>query len=629
MSLEDLAGIEISLVSRRAESQHGAAAAVYVITAEDIARSTAQTIPDLLRMVPGFHVAHLNGSKWSVSSRGFGGRFASSLLVMIDGRSIYAPLFSGVYWETRHVMLEDVERIEVVRGPGGSLWGANAVNGIINIVTKNAADTKGGLAGIGAGSELKRSLALRYGGKVGSHGSYRVYGKSMAYDEAVYPDGRTARDGWSHGQLGTRLDWNWDDSQLMLQAKAYATDTAETNTYPFFTPPYNLISKNDEYFHGGSVLGRWNRTLEHGGDLSIQAYYDRSGSTFIDAAETRDTLDIEFQHRLSPRGRHEVTWGGGFRWFKDRMDGSAVAALSPETTTKQLFSAFIQDRISLIEDRLILTLGTKLEHNDFTGFEIQPTARLAWMPTDRQTLWTSVSRAVRTPSVVEERGQLAGFGIPGALFILGGNPGFDSEETMSFEAGYRVRPTDNLNLDFAAFYNHHKSMRSIELGTPEIALFPAPHVNVLSLAQNNLHGNSYGLEFSGTWSPTRWWTLRLNYTLLKMDLALRGGSLDFFSGTVEDSSPEQQVWLGSHFAITEELSADVNFRYVDGIPALGVDNYFTMDLRLSWRPSKALEFTLVGHDLLDAAHLERTPDFLSTFPTEVERGVYGKVTWRF
>lgn len=630
MSLEDLTDIDISSVSKRQEKRSSAAAAVYVITQEDIRRSTAVSLPDLLRMAPGIHVASLDASKRSVSSRGFSGRFANSLLVLVDGRSIYTPLFSGTEWEITDMMLEDIERIEIIRGPGGALWGANAVNGVVNIVTKNAADTQGGLLSLGGGTEYPGFGAFRYGDRTGEHGAYRLHLRYMQRDDAVFDSGGRAADDSMNIRGGGRWDWDWGDSRFTLVADLYGADTSQT----FKIDGRGLLParRQDDvsYFSGGSLLGRWTRNMDSGAQLSLQTYYDHQDSNSFELGESRDTLDFEAQYRMAAQGRHEFMFGAGLRYYDDRTSGTSGVSLDPASNSKLLFSAFVQDRITLLDDELILTLGTKLEHNDFTGVEIQPNVRLAWTPNERHTLWAAVSRAVRTPALVEVAARVESLSFPGVVASLYAGDTFDSEELLAFETGYRVVVSDELQLDFALFYNRYENLRSLELDTPFLELRPfPPHLAIPFRTRNNLEGNTYGFEVALDWLPASWWRIRLNYSLLEMDLDLKPVTLDIVTGATQESSPEQQVFLGSHFDLGKHTELDLYLRYIDRLAALDIEDYLTMDVRVAWKPSDDFEIAIVAHDLLDSAHEEFDSTFVDTVPTQVQRGVYGKITWRF
>ena len=626
MSLEDLTDIDISSVSKRLEKRSDAAAAIHVITQEDIRRSTAVSLPDLLRMAPGIHVASLDASKRSISARGFSGRYANSLLILVDGRSIYTPLFSGTEWEVADMMLEDIERIEIIRGPGGALWGANAVNGVINIVTKSAADTQGGLLSLGSGTEFPGFGAMRYGGGAGEHGAYRLHLRYLQRDES-YVDGTDAADESRDVRGGARWDWDWGDTQFTLLTDLYGADIGQLyeSGSGLLLPSQRL--HHDANLSGGDLLGRWTRSFSGGGELRIQAYFDRSDANRLDLDENRNTADLEVQYQMAARGRHEFMFGAGFRYYDLGTDGNDNTSLSPESHGNRLFSAFVQDRISLREDELVLTLGTKLEHNDFTGVEIQPSARLAWTPGEKHTLWAAVSRAVRTPSLIEEAGRVEIVSFPGVAVALFGDENFDSEQLLAFEAGYRVALSDELEADLALFYNRYDGLRSLELDVP---FFESPFQLAIPFrSRNNLDGKTYGLELGLDWMPATWWRMRLNYSLLEMELDLQPKTIDIVSGGFQESSPEQQVYLSSHFDLGPNTELDLTLRYTDQLSALGIDDYLTADARVAWRPSDDFEFAIVAHDLLAPEHDEYDSRFTSTVASQVQRGVYGKITWRF
>ncbi|MBX3177912.1 MAG: TonB-dependent receptor [Candidatus Hydrogenedentes bacterium] len=630
MSLEELADLEISSVSKRAEPRTGAAAAIFVITQEDIRRSTAVTLPDLLRSVPGLHVASLDANKRSVSARGFSGRYANALLVLIDGRSIYNPLFSGTEWESYDLMLENIDRIEVIRGPGSALWGANAVNGVINIVTKPASDTQGGLLSLGAGTEYRGFGAFRYGAAAGEHGHYRLYLRLLDRDDAVFERGDRAADDALNARGGGRWDWAWDDDRFTLIANLNRSITGQTFEVTSRRVPLPQFRDDDTRVTGADVLGRWTRAYSGGAELRVQAYYDHWHSTGFELDETRDTLDLEIQYRMAALGRHEFMFGGGFRYYDDRTGGSLTTSFSPADQRKRLFSAFIQDRIALAGDALTLTLGAKFEHNDFTGLEIQPSARLAWTPNDRHTLWAAVSRAVRTPSLAEEAARVQALEFPGVTAALYGNRDYDSENLLAFEAGYRVRPAEKLQLDLAVFYNRYENLRSLELGLPFVEVYPLPiHIAIPFHARNNHDAETYGVELAADWRPAGWWRLRAHYSLLRISHDLNARTLDPVSGSVSGSYPRHQAYLASYMNLGHNVDLDAALRYASGLPALAVEEYITLDIRLAWRPHQDFELAIVGHDLLDARHTEFDATFINTVPTQVQRGVYGKLTWRF
>jgi iron complex outermembrane recepter protein len=630
MTIEGLMDIEVTSVSKTSERLQGAAAAIFVITAEDIRRSGAAHIPELFRMVPGLNVARLDSSKWSVSSRGFSDRYAYKLLVLIDGKSVYTPLFSGAIWEVRHVPLEQIEQIEVIRGPGGALWGANAPNGVINIITKQAGDTQGGLLTVGGGTEETGSGSIRYGGSLGEHGRYRLYSSYFARDEGLFDSGRKANDDWQMAQGGFRIDWNLDDDLVTLQGDVYGTDTSQTDNLPYRRAPHSRLRDGNAHYSGGNVLARWERRLANGSTLKLMSYYDYSKNGSVELNTQRDIFDIELQHQFEAGQHHEFIWGLGYRHIEDDTHGTHFASLDPEGRRYRLFSAFAQDTVSLVEDELKLIVGSKFEHNDFTGFEMQPSVRLAWTPNEKHTLWAAVSRSVRTPTRIEHDGQVTSMAFPRILATLVGSRDFHSEDLLAWELGYRVQPVKQLAIDLALFYNEYDDLRTVELARPNIDFLPLPIVLSLPAnARNNMKGETYGAELVLDWTPRSWWRMRAAYTFLEMDLSLRPSTLDIVSGGTEDASPEQQAYLQSNFTLPHNMELDVMLRYVDSLPALGIDDYLTMDVRAGWRPKENLEFSIVGQNLFGSSHAEFSPTFVQTVPTQAQRGVYGKLTWRF
>lgn len=634
MSIEELLNVEITSVSKRVEKRSEAAAAVYVLTSEDIRRSSATNIPDLLRTVPGIEVAQNSSNRWSVTARGFAGRFANKLLVLIDGRTIYTPFFSGVYWETKDVMLEDVDRIEIIRGPGGALWGANAVNGVINIVTKKAQDTQGGLLAAGGGTEEQAFGALRYGGEVGDLGYYRVYGKSFSRDEGgdlldnTYTiGGGDATDDWQMTQVGFRMDLApAPEDEITIQGDAYLNYSDITQDLTFITDgSVRRINSVSEYT-GGNLLTRWTRTLSDTSDLQLQAYWDYYGTDEFTTNEKRHTFDLDFQHRIAPGGRQEIVWGLGYRLTVDNFENTLFVSMTPHSRADQVFSAFVQDQID-VTDTLRLTLGTKIEHNDFTGFEIQPSARFAWTPSERHTVWGAVSRAVRTPSRSDHDLRLVLFPSttsPGDTVTVFGNRDFDAEELLAFELGYRVVLTDRLAVDIATFYNDYDYLRYSRIGLPVMLTEPVPHTTVPLTFVNGASANTYGIEIAADLQVHPWWLLRGSYSFLEMDV-----KNPQIGNVSEGESPEHQFSLQSRMDLPHNMELDTTLRYVSRLADINIDGYVTADVRWAWHPCEDLEFAIVGRNLIEQQHYEFFDLIGPTVPSAIQRGVYAKVTWKF
>jgi iron complex outermembrane receptor protein len=594
LSLEELSNLEVTSVSKKPEKSFRAPAAVYVITQEDIHRSGVTSIPEALRLAPGVEVARINANQWSIGIRGFGSRLARSVLVLMDGRAVYNPLFAGTYWEVQDYPLDDIDRIEVIRGPGGALWGANAVNGVINIITKTAKDTQGGLLTAGAGSEERAFGGIRYGGKVGSGSDayYRVYGKYFDRDASFHANGDDF-DPWHMGQSGFRTDWNASEHDLLtVQGDLYRGRAGQSGTASPFS---NLF--------GANLLSRWSRSFDSTSGFTLQVYYDRTDRHDPTFVEGRDTEDVDFQYRLALPGRQDFTWGTGYRATADQTSGAGATFFQPASSTLQTYSAFLQDEIGLIPERLYFIVGTKLENNDYSGWELQPSARLLGTPTEHQTLWAAVSRAVRTPSRLERDLTFNG--------LIDGS-GFGSEKVIAYEAGYRIVPAAWLSFDAAGFYNDYRDLLSIESQTSGTPL----------LFRNALKGYSEGVELATDVQALSWWRFRGSYSLVDLNLRTQAGSTDTTTEpSTEGSSPRHQMMLHSLLSLPHHTELDPVVRYVSSLPAQNTPDYMELDIRAAWRPAQNLELSLVGQNLLHSHH----PEFGQT--SELERGVYGKVTW--
>lgn len=601
LSIEELMQIDVTSVSRRSEPFSQVAAALSVITGEEIRRSGANSLPDVLRLANTLQVARSTQRDWAITARGFNSTTANKLLVLIDGRSIYTPLFSGVFWDVQDVLLEDIERIEVIRGPGATLWGANAVNGIINIVTKRAEDTQGGLALAGGGTEERAFGAVRYGGKLGDRGHYRAYGKAFDRDSLVFVTGEDARDPMRFGQGGFRADWRSSEADAFtVQGDVYTGQSGDA-------------LRDDTDVDGGNLIGRWSRRPSERSDLELQVYWDHTHRHIPDLFEEhRDTWDIDFQHSLHLRGKHDVVWGLGYRHTRDRVGNSRIIGFFPDRRAQDLFSLFAQDEVLFLADRLHVTVGTKLEHNESTGLEVQPNVRFAWTPNERRTFWGAVSRAVRTPTRLDED---IVFFVSGRPFLLGSRD-FESEKLLAYELGFRTQLRQELSLDVATFYNAYDDLRSQE---------PQPGGQIV--LANNLEAETWGVEVRSDFQPRPWWRWSAGYVWFDKDLHLDPGSRDPTGGRGEGNDPEHRAMLRTSVDLRGGVQLDGWLRWMGRLPSPEVPEYLTLDLRLGWRPTRSLELSLVGQNLLQDAHAEFGP----ATPTreEIERGVYGKVTWWF
>src|SRR6266849_10616710 len=641
MSMEDLMNMQVTSVSKRTQKVADAAAAIFVITQEDIRRSGATSIPEALRLAPGLEVARIDQNKWAIGSRGFNGRFNNKLLVLIDGRSVYTPLFSGVYWNVQDVMLEDVDRIEVIRGPGATLWGANAVDGVINVITKKAKATQSAVVTAGAGTEERAAGGVRYGGKLGDNSYFRAYTKYFNWGPSAYPSGMTAHDGWDALRGGFRADWTpVGANSFTLQGDIYRSRFNETLTVASLSAPYSNTFPNDGKYSGGNILGRWNHTSE-GSSISLQMYYDNT--TITDHSlfgDHQNILDIDFQHGFQVGDSQQFVWGLGYRSIRDKNDASFTVSLQPNQVTLNQFSTFLQDEISLVDSRLRLTLGSKFEHNEFTGFEIEPNARLLWNLTPNQSIWTAVSRAVRTPALTEEGLRLNSAVIPPgtpsnptplpAVVAVFGSHQFNSEDLLAYELGYRVQATSNLSLDLATFYNHYSNLRTAEPGTPFVEGSPAPTDIVIPfVAGNKMSGGTYGLELFADWKVVPKWRLVGSYSYLQMDIHKNMDSQDPTPDNPNGSSPRHQWYLRSSVDLPKHFEQDTTLRFVDHLSSLNLPNYYSLDAHLGWRPVTSLELSIGGQNLLNNWHLEFLPDFVNTSPTVVKRSIFGSITVKF
>ena len=638
MNLEDLMKIEVTSVSKRPEKLSDAAAAIYVITNEDIRRSGATSIPEALRLAPGLEVARQDSHTWAISSRGFNDEFANQLLVLIDGRSVYTPLFAGVYWDVQDLVLEDINRIEVIRGPGASLWGANAVNGVINITTRPAKDTQGLLVSGGGGNEEKGFGTVRYGGKIGDNAYYRVYAKYLNRDDSELPNGSDANDNWSMWRGGFRYDWEpQDQNTYTLQGDIYTGELNQTALVPSLTAPYFELLQGKVHVGGGDVLGRWNHRFSDTSELAFKAYYDRTERDRVVFAETRDTFDLDLQHRFQLGDRQDIVVGLGYNLTSDSLDNTFAVSFDPTRRSDSLYSAFVQDEIEVIRERLRLTLGTKIEHNDYTGWEFQPNARLSLTITEKQTAWFAASRAISTPSRAEDdiriNRQVIPPGVLGPAPVLisqFGSRNMDSKEMIAFELGYRIQPHNRVTFDLATFYNIYDRQRSIEQGPPLLELTPPPPHGVIPFTINNLiDGEVYGGELASSFQPTDWWRLRVNYTVWSIQLHKKSGSNDAFLEGAEDDSPNHQIGVRSLMDLPGNFELDLGLRYVDALQNRDVPAYTAADARLGWHSKDhRWEFSIVGQSLFNT-HKEFAPSYIQTQTTEVETSVYGKVTFRF
>ncbi len=634
LSLEELLEVEVTSVSKRQERLFTAPAAISALTEDDIRRSGMRRLPDLFRLVPGMHVGQITANHWAISARGFADQFANKLQVLSDGRTLYTHLFSGVYWQAQVPMLSDLERIEIIRGPGAALWGANAVNGVINIISKEARETQGGYVEAGSGSELEGFSAFRYGDQISDDVYYRVYAHHQNQDSQRVRTGEDGADDSQVAQAGFRIDgYGSADARYTLQGDLMLGKFGGRQVVPLIRPTTTIVIEDEEDFAGGNLLGRY--SLGHGDDLrsTLQVYYDRQERTSrLTADTTTDTIDLDYQLDWSPVDSHQVAVGFGYRALFDRNHPSQYIDIHNRSRSTHLLSAFVQDQIELIDDQLQFTAGTKVEHQPYTGVEVQPSVRLSFQPTERQTLWGAVSRAIRSPSRYEDEGRIRintftdpGTGLPTEITIYG-DKSYAEERLTSYELGYRVQPHESVSIDVSAFVNDYDNLNSLENGAPFVT--SAGTVVIPQFFENQRRAQAYGLEMESRWRVTDSWRLIGTYAFFKiMDRPKPTGRLTPLDD-LDDNSPRNQATLRSQLDVTDDIEIDAFLSYVDVISAQSAPAYLRADLRFGWRPTDSVELALVGQNLLDRRH----PEFqgqIGIVPTEVERAIYFSVALRF
>ncbi|MDX2072964.1 MAG: TonB-dependent receptor [Alphaproteobacteria bacterium] len=623
MSLAELSNVEVTSVSKKAEKETEAAAAIFVITQEDIQRSGATAIPDLLRMAPGITVTQAGSHDWTVTARGSNDQFSNKLLVLMDGRTIYSPLFSGVIWDVQDTMLEDIDRIEVIRGPGATLWGANAVNGVINIITKNAKDTQGGLAVVSAGNQVKGIGSARYGLKVGEDSYVRMYAKQKEYNSEDLTSGATANDNWKRSQAGFRGDLSvGDGDKLTVQGDIYANDEDANYTIPDLTAAGFISHPEGIKAAGGNVLTRWERKHSEESQTTVQMYFDNTSYKTSFFNDLTNTGDIDVQNVWTGWGGQEIVWGAGYRLVSSENDPqSAQYSLTPKHRNDNLFNAFVQDKITLIPEDLFLTLGTKVEHNDYTGVEVQPSVRMSWLPAENQAVWGSVSRAVHTPyRYTDDAVQAGGIAIlpgPTPVYILTApNKSLKSEELIAYELGYRIQPTKALSFDLATFYNEYDELFFSNIGTPT-TFVPA-------VIDNTGSGTSMGFELSSKWNVSNQWQLAGAYSYINEVFDKKTALAPSFVG----KTPTHQFNVRSSYVFMPGVEMNNALYYVDDLNGVGIKGYYRFDTSLAYRVTDDIEVSIVGQNLFRNSHQEFSP-FAYRAATEIGRSIYGSLTARF
>lgn len=623
--------IEVSSVSKQESTIGKSPAAVYVITSEMIRRSGATCIPEVLRLAPGVEVARLSSNGWAVSIRGFNDRYDNKLLVLVDGRSVYSPIFSGVFWDMLDMPLEDLERIEVIRGPGGTLWGANAVNGVINIISKKAKDTQGTLVSTGGGSQDYNISTVRYGGEAGKNIKYRVWGK---YFERGPEDSPGEYDDWRGGRGGFYADWNPGGSrndQITVQGNFFGGEEGiHFNLLPP-TPGMSFDVTADRAVSENSILTRWHHTIDDESDWTLQAYYDQTYRNDPQIGFTVNTFDIDFQYHRTFGRRHKVITGVEYRQTHDFINcPSYTVRFIPNSRSYDMISCYIQDEIEIVDDKFYLTVGSKFEGNSFTGFEYQPGIRGLWAIDDRHVAWGAVSRAVRTPNRFDENAITTGLVGTDPMLTFSqvtGSTSLESENVIAYELGYRAQTSKRFAWDVAVFYNQYENLMAALMGTIDV---DPPYIFLPFNTQNNASGHAYGFEWTANWEATENWRLAGSYSFL----VCTGNYCDpngnrtvpVIGNTPND--PRNQVRLQSYWNFSPKWQFDCFLRYVDQLTTNDTPSYITMDARIGWRPSKNLEFSLVGQNLFTPHHEEFSLYRKYGEPTcEINRAVFAKMTW--
>jgi len=625
MSVDDLMNVEVTSVSRKGQKLSDTAAAVFVITQDDIRRSAATSIPEILRMVPGLDVARINGNVWAISARGSNGQFANKLLVMIDGRSVYNPLFSGVYWDVQDTLLEDVERIEVIRGPGGTLWGANAVNGIINIITKHSIDTQGTLLTGSGGSAEGVSGAARYGGSFGRTGFYRAYGKSFDHPSSIVGVNAT-HDALSEGRAGFRADWaSRGGDNFTAQGDIYRGTAGTIGVLIDPTEPFSEDRASTSRIAGQDLQFRWAAIQSSRSDTTLQAFYDYTARSDENLVLGRRTFDVDFQHHLKLGSREDAMWGLEYRSSDDRANGAGLDLIR-NSNVASIASAFVQDDIEVAR-RVHLIVGTKVQYGRASNLQMQPTLRVLYKVSERHTIWAAATSSVRTPDEAELYGRIDVGGFPdgsanGGLIVYQGNPELPAERIASYEAGYRWQLDSDVGLDVTAFHNQMRNLSGSVMGQP--FRDPSGRTIIPLQAVMNGNGHSHGAEFLVTDAVTSRWNVALGYSFFQLYARDHSGA-----PATPDPTPRNQLQLRSFVRLPSQFEIDSSAYYVGRIGG-DIPAYLRLDEQVSWHAAKGLSLSISGQNLLNARHDEF---FGNTYErqaeTPVQRTVNGKVTWRF
>lgn len=626
--LSQLNQVNVTSATKTEESENQVAAAIYVISQADISRSGATSIPELLRSVPGLNVARLNSNSWAVTSRGFATDFANKLLVLVDGRSVYNPIFAGVEWDEIVLPMDEIERIEVIRGPGATVWGANAVNGIINIITKKAKDSLGGHVSAGGGSADHAVVNGRYGARIGEAGYARGYLSGISRGNFPSVANEQDYDAWKSAQGGFRYDTQLSSKDSLTVHGDSLTESEKGARTDFVTSsPFTQLVEKDGKIRADNVVGRWEHEDSRQSVFSIQAFAENVQRDVALSHENRETFDLEVQHSFALEEGNKLTWGLGYRYLHALAANAATASIFgdkfiPISRSYDVTNAFVQDEIDLIPNTLKSTVGMKLEYRGYTGIELQPEIRFSYLPTATQTLWTSVSRAIRSPSQVERDINLplsvteVKPGLP-AFAVLKGDRNAESEAMMAYELGYRYFPTPKMSFDAATFFNHYDHLYLAPPGTPIVSTAPpSPYIEIPLRFDPSASGDVFGIELLANYAPYPWWKLEGWYTYLQMNV----------DSSFSELTPVHEAYLRSVFTLENKLEIDPNLRFVDSHS--GIDAYTQLNLRLGYPLAKGLVVSLVGNDLLDSTHREFNS--VSSKPAAlIDRSFFAKIDWNF
>jgi iron complex outermembrane receptor protein len=641
--LEELMSVVVTSASKKEQSLAETAAAAYVITADDISRSGASNIPEALRLAPGVQVSAIGNNKWSVSIRGFADRFANKLLVLVDGRSVYEPLFSGVLWEALDIPLENIARIEVIRGPGASIWGANAVNGVINIITKSPFDIQGGKVSVATGSELKGYGLARYGWSPNPDTGVALYAKAHYYAPAERVGGGENNDNWQSQTAGFKVERLLERGTLHVQGDVSKTHAGDEVSM-ISAPPAMALTQSTEKVSAGNLMARWEAQAGEDRQDSLQFYLDHSNYDNVTLSQRRTTANLEYQQRRKLGDRHDLIWGLGYRHNDVHVGISPLFTINNADNRMSLYSVYAQDEITLQPERWRLSLGARLDHNDYTGFEFQPNLRLMWTPDERNSVWLSLAKAMRTPSVAERGATVnvyanpAGappFVPPSLVQSVSGDQ--QDEKLNALDLGWRHQFTPKTSLDLAAFYYRYDRLRGASTAAPQpvwLSGMPGvptafPDYVLIQTQPNNANSADVsGLEASLDWRPTTAWRLQGNYSWLLYRVHT-ADSPNQVPSDYTDVSPTNQVSLRSSLDLSHNLRWDAWLRHVSRIKSYGIPAFTTLDMRLAWQAGKDLEIALVGQNLLDKVHPEFATQYFVSTPSEIERSAYVKVDWKF